>query len=488
MKKRSLTKCNIATALIQQAVAAVCGLILPRYILRYFGSEVNGLIQTAMQMLSYTVLLEGGLGGVLRAALYKPLANGDNETTSDIYCQIQSTFRKIAAVFLLYAIILASLLKCAVQTQFSWIDVFTLVLILGSGTYINYYMSLPQRLLMTADRKLYVVQSVQTLTTVLNLVVCVSLMRLGAGIHLVKLGTAAVSLIGPLVCRAYVRRNYDLLGHPSQNHTPITQKWDGMIHHLAYFIHKNTDIVLLSLVCGLKQVSVYSAYNVVISVLEQVQNSISSTLASTLGNLLAQDNKDRLNRTFFDYEIYNTGLSFAIATMASPLIVPFVAIHTNVVSDAQYIQPLFGQLMVAGCLMYGIRLPYLSVVSAAGHYKQTKGAAFVEAVSNLTISLLLIFRCNIVGVAIGTFLSISYRTLYTVFYLSKHIMNRRSSHFLKAFIPNLLLMLFLLPVLQHLLPVNAKTISELIQIAIKHAVIVFPCFGVLALLLNKIKK
>ena len=38
------------------------------------------------------------------------------------------------------------------------------------------------------------------------------------------------------------------------------QKRDGMIHHLSYFIHRNTDVVILSLLGSLQTVSVYTVY------------------------------------------------------------------------------------------------------------------------------------------------------------------------------------------------------------------------------------
>ena len=100
MKRISKTKLNIATSVLLQVVSGVCGLILPRFILQSFGSEVNGLVASVSQLLGYAVLLEGGIGGVMKAALYKPLANEDEAGISSVFCQISRTFRKISIVFI----------------------------------------------------------------------------------------------------------------------------------------------------------------------------------------------------------------------------------------------------------------------------------------------------------------------------------------------------------------------------------------------------
>ena len=66
-------KWNMLSSLLLQVVTAISGLILPRLIIPAFGSEVNGLIATITQFISYITLLEAGVGSVFRASLYKPL-------------------------------------------------------------------------------------------------------------------------------------------------------------------------------------------------------------------------------------------------------------------------------------------------------------------------------------------------------------------------------------------------------------------------------
>ena len=71
----TLAKKNLITSIFYQLVTVAYGLIVPRLVLSSFGSEVNGLTSSLSQFLNYINLLEGGLSGVIMAALYKPLAN-----------------------------------------------------------------------------------------------------------------------------------------------------------------------------------------------------------------------------------------------------------------------------------------------------------------------------------------------------------------------------------------------------------------------------
>lgn len=476
MKKISQTKLNITASVLLQVVTGVCGLILPRFVLRNFGSEVNGLIASVTQLLGYTALLEGGIGGVLRAALYKPLADEDDAGISVIFFHISRTFRKISFVFIGFALVLSVSMKFFVDTRYSWFYVFTMVLILSSHTFCSYYVGLPHRLLMSADQKLYIIQFTQIISTVLNLLLCLLVMQLGGSIHLVKLTSAAVFLLNPLVQRWYVKHHYKLSDHGEDFPFEHTQRRASVIHFLSYFIHRNTDVVILSLLGSLQTVSVYAVYQTVINVLEQLLSSVSSGLSGLVGRLIARKEITELNRVVDRYEFCNNILATGTATVCAILILPFVAIYTGGVTDVQYRQPLFAVLLIAGSYAYSIRHPFGCVVSAAGHYRQTKAGAVGEVVINLALSLILVKPLGLVGVALGTLAAMAFRTVHTVWYLSGHILHRPVWRFFLRLLCNLLVSGVLVIRVPLWVDLTATDIPGLLVCAVKVSAIVFPTF------------
>ena len=71
------------------------------------------------------------------------------------------------------------------------------------------------------------------------------------------------------------------------------------------------------------------------------------------------------------------------------------------------------------------------MVLAAGHYKQTQNSAIIEMILNVAISIGLVFWFGLVGVAIGTMISMTYRTVYYALYLRKNILERSFILFIK---------------------------------------------------------
>ena len=99
--ERKVIARNIICSILLQLVTIISGFIVPKVILSCFGSNVNGLISSINQFLNYIQLLEGGLSGVIMSALYRPLAQQDDEAVSRVIKAAQQFFQKIALIFLL---------------------------------------------------------------------------------------------------------------------------------------------------------------------------------------------------------------------------------------------------------------------------------------------------------------------------------------------------------------------------------------------------
>lgn len=484
LSRATKTKLNIITSFVYQIAAAVISLILPRIILKEYGSEANGLMQTITQLLSYTLLLEFGVGGVIRASFYKPLADNDPEAISDIFNNTKKYFGKISLIFLAFTAFLTICSKVFIKTEFDFLYVGAMVIILALNNYFSYYFALPHRLLINADQKVYILQSVQTLTNILNFVVCIITVRLGFGLHMVKFVSMITFLLTPIVMRGYVAKHYSISKKIFDTNRKIPRKSDGMVHHTAYFIHRSTDVVILSAVCGVKSASVYTVYNAVIVIVENLLNSISTGMAAAIGNMLAREEYEELNNSFDTYELFNTFLAIAISTVMAILIVPFVKIYTKGVTDINYIQPVFAYLMIGAGLMYCIRMPYNTVITSAGHYKETKPEAIIEVCINLGLSLALVKPLGLSGVAIGTLVAMSFRTGYMVWYLSKNIIKRPIGKFVKSFLANSASGICLICLFEKFLDINAESLWHLAGYGVGISVVVFASLGAVNYLLN----
>ena len=85
---------NTGTAVLNQVATLVCGLIIPRLIIAFYGSTTNGLISSITHFLAFFSMMEMGVSSVVRASLYKPLADNDYDSVSRVLISSRRFFSK----------------------------------------------------------------------------------------------------------------------------------------------------------------------------------------------------------------------------------------------------------------------------------------------------------------------------------------------------------------------------------------------------------
>lgn len=438
MNRRKKLYLNTVTALLNQLVALICAFILPRYILTYFGSDVNGLVTSMTRFLSVISFLELGIGPVIQSNLYKPLAENDTDMISKIIVSAEKFYRKIAHIFLAYIAVLLVVFPI-INTEYDFWFTASLLLIISISTFAQYYFGITYQVFLNADQKVYVHTTVQIITVILNTVICVVLMRSGFGLHVVKLASAIVFVARPLVQNIYVRKHYNINHKITFTEEPIKQKWNGFAQHLAGVVCGEIDVVLLTFFSTYQKISIYSVYSLVVTGITNLVMTTVAGLESFWGNMIVKKEYILLNKVFRDVEtLMHAGVTFLYVSTAI-LIASFVSVYTNGVNDAvAYNLPVFGALLAFAYGAQCLRIPYFRIIKAAGHYKETQNGAFISMVINIILSVVLVFRYQLVGVAIGTLVAMLYHTIYFAWYLRKNILNRPFNHFVKHMVVDII--------------------------------------------------
>lgn len=418
---------NILSNLFLQLIVLVYGFVVPKLIISHFGSDINGLVSSITQFLAYISLLEAGIGPVVKAALYKPIASNEKKQIKNILKSTEKFFRTIALMFIVYLLILIFIYPFIVQKQFDYLFTISLIVIISISTFAEYFFGMTYKLYLQAEQKMYITSIVQIITYCLCIVFTILLVSLSSSIHFIKLISGLIFVLRPLLQNYYVKKKYKINLKDADKKYNLEQKWEGLAQHIAAVIHGNADITILTLFSTLTEVSVYSVYYMIIKGIKSIVQIFSSSIDASFGDMLARNEYDNLNKKFNLYETMFFTIITIVYICTIVLIIPFVKVYTSDINDADYIRPLFGILLVLSEFMWSIRLPFSSLTLAAGHFKETRNGAWIEAISNLVISVVLVIKYGLVGVAIGTFVAMLIRTIEFVYHTNKHILKRNIS-------------------------------------------------------------
>lgn len=432
-------KLNIVMALFAQITTLICGLVIPQLMIANFGSEAYGATTSIAQFLGYISLLDGGMSGVARAALYKPLALNDTQAISNIVAQMKKFFRVIAFIFVAYVLLLAVSFKGISHTEsLDWPFTFALVLVISISTFAQYFIGISYSVLLQAAQKGYIVNICSVITVLLNTVITIILVKVGCNLVMVKLVSSCIYVLRPIVFYLYVRAKFNLQKSSNNADDMLQQKWTGLAQHIAFYLHSNTAIAVLTFLTNLKMVAVYSVYYMVTSNIQNLTSSFSNGMEALFGDMLAKEETQELEKSFSMYDTMISVVSVVLFAVTAVLIVPFVKIYTADLTDANYIAPTFALILVLASLTFCLRLPYHSIVIAAGHFKQTRMAAYGEAAINIVLSVLLASSQGLVGVALATFIATIFRFIYYAVYISQNILKQKAGRTIKREIINYL--------------------------------------------------
>ncbi len=473
---------NIISSLILQVITIICGFIVPRLIIKSFGSSVNGLVTSITQLLAYITLLESGFGPVVKSILYKPIANKDKNEIERILKASEKFFRTISYIFIAYIIVLCFALPAIVSSEFNSWYTLSLVIIISISTFAEYYFGMTYKLYLQTEQKTYVTSIIQIGTTILNTIMIVILIYFGSSIQVVKLFSAIIFVFRPILQNIYVKKKYNINLNNVDSDYKIKQKWDGLAQHIASVIHNNTDVVVLTVFTNTIEVSVYSVYLLVVNGVKNLVQAFTGGVDASFGDMIAKGEKEALNNSFKVYELFYFTLTTIIFIATFLLIVPFITVYTRGITDANYIRPVFAYLLVLAEFMWTIRLPYSSITLAVGHFKETMKGAWVESGLNIILSVILVFRFGIGGVAIGTLVAMFVRTIEFMYHTSKYILDRSTLYTFKRLLI-IVIEIILVVIIANLIPciniVNYITwaIQAVIIAAIASiVVIVINCF------------
>lgn len=414
---------NSISAVILQLVNMAVNLVLPQIMITVYGSSVNGLVTSIRQFISYFNLVEAGLSGAAVYALYKPLADKNEDDINGIL-SASNRFYNISG-FIFSALVLVTAFIYPMFTSGQGISVTTiaaLVMIIGASGALEFFAVGKYKVLYTADQKSYVISLINAAAVAVNAVIVLILASLRMDIVVVQL----VALIS-FIARSALYMLYGKLKYPRLNlkvrpmNEALDKRWDSLILQVLGVASTATPVVVTSLMLGFREASVFVVYNMVFVSVLALLTTFSNGLSAMFGDLLARKELDILQKAYRQYEYLYYALVTWGYSCAAILIMPFMKIYTVRFTDAEYIRPVIAALFVAVGIISNIKTPQGMLVISAGLYKETKLQSLIQAVIIVVFSVALAPFLGMAGVLIGSVLSNLYRDIDLIFYIPKTV-------------------------------------------------------------------
>lgn len=435
---------NMTSSMFVQAVIVICGLILPRMLIEVYGSTVNGLVSTVKQMLTYFTVVSLGLGSASSVALYKPLANKDMDKINGILSATRVFFNRTGYIFATLISITAFILPSCVHEDINAVTITAIVIICGVGLFCEYTIVSKYKILLIADQKNYIVSRIIAQGVIINTIVSVILIKLNSSIVIVQIASTLAYMIRLLLMTHYIREKYPNVNFKATpDFNAIANRWEAFSYQISGMVITYTPIIIIALFRSFDDASIFSVYNMIYSSLAMIVAIFSAGFSASFGNVLAENNMKTLQKSYRTFEFVFRNVAFFCYTCALILTLSFVSVYVKNNDGVNYLLPMVSILFALKGLFTAMRTPSVTLVEAAGHFKENKWANIIEAIFNVVLSLLLVSPFGIAGILLAASITGLIRSIIYIIYACKYILKTNYLLTITKLVLNMALMILL---------------------------------------------
>jgi hypothetical protein len=228
----------------------------------------------------------------------------------------------------------------------------------------------------------------------------------------------------------YVRKQYpqiDLFAKP--NKAALSRRWDAMYQQFTTAFQQGAGVMLTTIITrNTAMVSVYGTYHMVTVGLWGILKMTTTGIYSGFGHLLASGEEKKFQVAYRDFEYLYLAITTILFSCAAILIVPFVVLYTDAITDAIYRAPAIGLLIVLEAVTDHGKMPMDLMITASGKFRETRHHCTAQMIIAMVLGLGLglwglqtSITAAVCGVLAGLILANLLRTALQLWFVPKHI-------------------------------------------------------------------
>ncbi len=308
MKTRSRTEyslLNILTGIggyfFNTILGFVCRIVFVRCLAAdYLG--VNGLFTNILSMLS---LAELGVGGAIVYALYKPLAENDEEKIASLMKVYSTAYQIIGLVVAVVGLAMMPFIKFVIKEPPNIIEsIYLLYAINLFNTASTYFFSYRSSLLIASQRNYLVSGISYAITTVQSILQMIALLLFRN--YLVYLIIQTIGGLAYNIIISYIATKYfpcilkkDVQPLPKDEKKALfTNVRDLMVYKVSGLLVNSTDNILITFFGGLVTTGIASNYTLLVNTLNSLLSQVFNGLTASIGNHNASETKEKQYKMF----------------------------------------------------------------------------------------------------------------------------------------------------------------------------------------------
>lgn len=406
---------GLLTTVVAQVCNMLYGLILPRMLVLGYGSEVNGLVAGALQIVSLVALLEAGLSAASIRQLYAPLGRQDTAAVGALLGSVRRYYLRVAVSVAATGLVAGLVYALIVNSAESFMAIALISWVVIAGPVLDFALNSKFFVFFVACQRVFKFQTAQVASTVFKIIAVLVCARSGASV----LTMLVVLSLGPLLKWLLLAALFRLEPFRFESSHPlvrIEQRGSVFGHQFLGAIVYSGPILYIATFIDAASASIFSVNNMIFGLSYTFLSMImGQVVISRLGHLHVGGRVSDAGALLDKVARLAVVGAFVVMAASFILLSSFLGLYLGE-GGGEYFSPVAALIFAVWGFVNVAKLPFQTMVNAAGRFRETLWISSVEMIvflgvlfagiqepSNVLVLLALLISCSVKCVLLWLF-------------------------------------------------------------------------------------
>ena len=381
----------------------------------FLTEELLGLNSLFTDLLGLLNLADMGLGIAVQFELYKPIAEKDNEKIARILNATKRIYNIVGIGIIVAGAVLSLFIQHLIMDNPYSLGFLRLVFFINVLSNASTYFFVHKRLFLQASEDLHIVYTVDSVVNFVGSALRIAAIALFRNYYVFVILSALQAVVSNFLVGWCCDRRHPAIkgirGYDKQDMTPLLRNLKELIpNKLSAYVFSNTDNTILSAFVGLTSVTLFTNYNSIVLQLFTFAAMLSGILRASFGNVF-QENRDKAHQIYLvrNYQFLQFLFSSFCAVSLVCLLDDFVGL---LYGDRFVVSFVFVVILTLDFFLHSMYLPLSAILEVLGEFKAMKRQEIFAMITNIAVSIALVFPFGIIGPIFGTLVVDIFTTIF----------------------------------------------------------------------------
>lgn len=443
IERTKYAKAGILSGILYQVVNMGLPFVTRTVLLYVLGTEYLGLSSLFSSLLSFLALAELGVSNALVYSMYKPIADGDEDTVCALLALYRKLYRMIGTFILAAGLacvpFLPRLIKGTVPAD---INLYVLYGLYLANTVCSYFLYAYRGSLLTAHQRTDVDNMINTVIPLVRWIVQMAMLLVFRSYYAYVIFLPISVIVTNFVRMYFVKKHYPQYS-PKGKVAPeleasIFKKIKALVGaKISTTVLNSADTLVISAFLGLTMVTIYGNYYYIMGAVGSFLGIVYSSILPGIGNSLVTETKEKNYRDFKKFTLLSQWMVGWCAVCLLCLYQPFMALWAG----EELLLPFSVViLIVVYFALYQGRKVVVTYKDAAGIWWEDRFRPFVMAGTNLISNLIMVQFIGVWGIVLSTILSLLVSIPWETYTVFKYVFKRSPMEYARSLVQFLLVL------------------------------------------------